>query len=164
MRIRFVFFIAAALLLAACSSRRVVTETTDAGQTSTAQHDTAIHVGIESAGGTAKHEAKHVYDSIYTHVIIYRYDTITQRVVEKIVIEQAHVNKDESQTEQRDTMHVSAAEGLAVHHSDSVASVIHTQVVAERKADMKKRMRWIFFAILLATLFFVIYRIKKNMF
>lgn len=163
MRIRFVFFIVCALLLAACSSRRVVTETTDAGQTSTAQHDTTIHVGIEAAGGTAKHETKHIYDSIFTHVTIYRYDTITQRVVEKIVIEQAHVNKDESQTEQRDTLQISAAEGLAVHHSDSVASVIHTQVIAERKSDAKRRLKWIFFAILLATLFFVIYRIKKNM-
>ena len=149
-------------MLAACSTRRVVTETTDTSQAITGQRDSTQHAGVAVDAGAVQHETKHIYDSVFTHVTIYKYDTITQKVVEKIVIEQQHVNKDETQTEQRDSVHLVAAHDVAVHSADSAAVVEHHEIVTEKSGKAKTRLRWVLFVLAMIGAFIIGYKARQK--
>lgn len=162
MRIRFFVFIFCALLVSACSTRRVVTETTDTSQTYAGQRDSTQHAGVAVDAGAVQHETKHIYDSVFTHVTIYKYDTITQKVVEKIVIEQQHIQKDETQTEQRDSVHLVATNDVAVHSADSVAVVEHHEIVTEKSGKAKTRLRWVLFVLAMIGAFIIGYKARQK--
>lgn len=161
MRIRFFVFIFCALLVSACSTRRVVTETTDTSQTYAGQRDSTQHAGVVVDAGTQQHEAKHIYDSIFTHVTIYKYDTITQKVVEKIVIEQQHIQKDETQTDRRDSLQVAATNDVAVHSSDSAAVVEHHEIVTEKSGKARNRLRWVLFILAMIGAMIIGYKARQ---
>lgn len=161
MRIRFFVFILCALLVSACSTRRVVTETTDTSQTYAGQRDSTQHAGVVVDAGTQQHEVKHIYDSVFTHVTIYKYDTITQKVVEKIVIEQTQIQKDETQSDRRDSLQVAAVNDMAVHTADSAAVLEYHEKVIEKRGDARTRLRWLLALLALLAVIGVIRRFRR---
>lgn len=141
---RGIIFIFALLVLTACSSlRRTEQGSTEA--TTTTERDSTTTASANVQQGGQMQETKHIFDSIFTHVTIYRYDTITQKVVEKIVIEQQQVQRDESVTELRDSLQVDMQASNATHARDSV-QIIEQHSTATRGG--RSGWRWFCFGLL----------------
>lgn len=128
------FALIVACLFASCRTAKV-TQTNDI-QATTGTHADSTHTGgADVHAGEYLNHITHVYDSVFTHVTIYRYDTITQKVIEKVVIEQQAHHADNSHTIAGDTTHVIVYDSVQVARQDTAAYIDHSVVTAsERRA------------------------------
>lgn len=152
----------AVLLLAGCGTGQTLSKNDNVSWGASNYADSVYNATHTATQGAAVHHTTHVYDSVFTHVTIYRYDTLTQKVIEKIIIEQEAHHADNSTTTAQDSARSETIQAAEVHTRDTLQySETHEQTIRKPRLAMRTRLALFLGACGLLALLVVFLKIKR---
>lgn len=156
-----IYLVFVVLLVLFATGCKTTTATNATQYTQQSAADSTATAQTQTQQGAALVHTTHVYDSVFTHVTIYKYDTITQHVIEKIVIEQQATHAGGTQTTAHDSTATQHVQTIETHARDSVA-YLDTQTTRDTgRASFRTRLSLFLGAVGLFILLVVFLKLRR---
>lgn len=161
---RILYIIVCCLLFISCSTTK---ETINKDiNVEMSQHKDSISENILSFDeGSIIEIQRNVYDSVITHITIYRYDTIfvdgSPIIKEKIEVEQVRISGDQSTEQIKDSIKASEVAKADVTYNDTIAIKNHEQT-QKKPVNKGNLATFLLFLIIVLLSYICIEQIKKR--
>lgn len=136
---RILYIIVCCLMLASCRTTRE-TINKDLKVEMSQQKDSISEMRLSFDEGSITEIQRNVYDSVITHITIYRYDTIfvdgSPIIKEKIEVEQVRISGDQSTEQIKDSIKASEVDKVDVTYNDTITIQNNEQT---QKIQVEKR-------------------------